>query len=115
MRRLALLLGIVAAIAGPMLRQAEAADDLARALCTWLAPEALESCDGGVGDEPEITTAKLDTSAAACRQDDAAQQVEQILPCAAFCPPLVPSFHDATQPIATSQHQRLAWLQRLLV
>src|SRR5690348_9248961 len=115
MRRLALLLGIVAAIAGPMLRQAEAADDLARALCTWLAPQALESCDGGVGDEPEVTTARLDAPAPACCQDDAAPQVEPILPCEAIFPRLVPSFHHAAQPLATSQHQRLAWLQRLLV
>ncbi len=58
MPRPVLLLCLIAALAGPLLYQAEAADDLAR----WMTRTAsgrvdLDRVDGGVGDEPYLASA----------------------------------------------------------
>jgi hypothetical protein len=50
---------LVAALFGPVLRRAEAADDLARLLFNLTEPSDIEPSDGGVGDEPEAGIAKL--------------------------------------------------------
>jgi hypothetical protein len=49
--RLVFLLGLLAAVAGTPLRQAEAADDLARALAELGDGNVIEPVDGGVGDD----------------------------------------------------------------
>jgi hypothetical protein len=49
---------LAAALAGPLLRSAEAADDLARSLTNLVERGNLAPRDGGVGDEPEMALAK---------------------------------------------------------
>ncbi len=56
MRRFAALLGLLAALSGTPLRQAEAASDLARALFQDSLPGNLQSPDGGVGDDSGVVT-----------------------------------------------------------
>ena len=56
MRHLAKLLCLLAALAGTPLRQAEAADDLARALAKLLEPAHIETPDGRVGDDSGVGT-----------------------------------------------------------
>jgi hypothetical protein len=52
-----ILIGLTAALSGPLLRQAEAAGDYARALATLLDPEdTILTPDGGVGDDMGETT-----------------------------------------------------------
>jgi hypothetical protein len=55
---------LVAALFGPLLRRAEAADDLARSIANLTEPSDIEPSDGGVGDEPEAGIAKLQVPAA---------------------------------------------------
>jgi hypothetical protein len=50
---------LVAVLAGPLFRRAEAADDLARILAGLVEPNDMAPRDGGVGDEPEAGIAKL--------------------------------------------------------
>jgi hypothetical protein len=54
MSRLFGWLALIAALSGPLLRHAEAADDLARSLAELREPASTEETDGGVGDEPEL-------------------------------------------------------------
>jgi hypothetical protein len=56
MRRLAALMILIAALTGTPLRQAEAADDLCRAVMELFQPASLEMPDGGVGDDSDIGT-----------------------------------------------------------
>jgi hypothetical protein len=57
------LLSLLAALAGTPLRQAEAADDLARSLAEVGCGDVLEEADGGVGDDAGDTI-KADASPA---------------------------------------------------
>jgi hypothetical protein len=50
-RRLMFLLSLIAALTGTMLRQAEAADDLARGLGQLASGNLVEESDGRVGDD----------------------------------------------------------------
>jgi hypothetical protein len=50
-----LSLSLIAALSGPLLRQAEGADDLIRSLAELGCPPLLEEADGGVGDDPGAT------------------------------------------------------------
>jgi hypothetical protein len=52
MRRVAWILGLLLLLFGPLLRGAEAADDLARELAQTRQAEGLQEPDGGVGDDP---------------------------------------------------------------
>ena len=56
MRHSAILLCLLAALSGTPLRQAEAADDLSRALVKFLQPASIETPDGGVGDDSCVGT-----------------------------------------------------------
>ena len=56
MRRAATIAGLLAALAGTPLRQAEAADDLSRSLAELVQPAHIESLDGGIGDDAEVGT-----------------------------------------------------------
>lgn len=56
MRRLAVLLSLLAALTGTPLRQAEAAEDFARAFSEWFQPANLQTIDGGVGDDSGVVT-----------------------------------------------------------
>lgn len=56
MRRLAFLLALLAALTGTSLRQAEAANDLARSLAEFSQDADLEAPDGGVGDDSGVVT-----------------------------------------------------------
>ncbi|RUL89492.1 hypothetical protein [Tautonia sociabilis] len=51
MRRLAILLSLLAAVTGTPLRQSEAAADLSRSLACLFPSDHLGSPDGGVGDD----------------------------------------------------------------
>jgi hypothetical protein len=51
MRRLAVLVGLIATLAGGPLRQAEAAADFARSAAERFESSSLETPDGGVGDD----------------------------------------------------------------
>jgi hypothetical protein len=55
MRRVTVLLSLIAALTGTPLRQAEAASDFSRILASLLQPAQLESPDGGVGDDSGVT------------------------------------------------------------
>ena len=55
MRRLMLLLSLIAAFAGTPLRLAEAAEDLAHILAELVDDGGIESTDGGVGDDSGVT------------------------------------------------------------
>jgi hypothetical protein len=54
MRHAASLVCLLAALSGTPLRQAEAADDYARALAKLSEPAHLEVPDGRVGDDPDV-------------------------------------------------------------
>jgi hypothetical protein len=56
MRRTAIILSLLAALTGTPLRQAEAADDLSRALAELCQPGQIEIPDGRVGDDSELGT-----------------------------------------------------------
>jgi hypothetical protein len=59
MRPILFLLGLIVTLSGPLLRQAEAAGDLGRALAARLdAAGTLAEPDGRVGDDPEEMTPK---------------------------------------------------------
>ena len=51
MSRFTVLLSLFIALTGTPLRQAEAADDLARSFAEYFEPANLEAPDGGVGDD----------------------------------------------------------------
>jgi hypothetical protein len=53
--RILLSLSLIAALSGPLLRQAEGADDLIRSLSELGCPPLLEEADGGVGDDSGAT------------------------------------------------------------
>jgi hypothetical protein len=53
--RLLLSLSLIAALSGPLLRQAEGAEDLIRSLAELGSPALLEEADGGVGDDSGAT------------------------------------------------------------
>jgi len=56
MSRVAALLFLFVILTGTPMRQAEAADDLARSIAESIEPANLESPDGGVGDDSGDTT-----------------------------------------------------------
>jgi hypothetical protein len=60
MTRLFGYLALTAALSGPLLRHAEAAEDLARALAELRDPGSAEETDGGVGDEAELGLLRAD-------------------------------------------------------
>jgi hypothetical protein len=51
MPRILVWLGLLAALSGPLLRQAEGAEDLVRSLAELGCPPLVEETDGGVGDD----------------------------------------------------------------
>jgi hypothetical protein len=56
MRRLAVLITLIAGLTGTLLRQAEAADDFCRFATELLQPAGVEIPDGGVGDDSGVGT-----------------------------------------------------------
>lgn len=87
-----LFLCLVAALLGTPLRQAEAAEDFARAMAGIDQDHDIESVDGGVGDDPELSITEDPASAIA-------------LPDVAL---LVPAFWDILRP--TSEASRLVFV-----
>jgi hypothetical protein len=63
--RIFLSLSLIAALSGPLLRQAEGAADLARSLAELGCPALLEEADGGVGDDSGSTILSMDPGAPA--------------------------------------------------
>jgi hypothetical protein len=57
------LICLIAALSGPVLRQAEAAGDLARQIAELGDAGSAEKPDGGVGDEPESALLRVGISA----------------------------------------------------
>jgi hypothetical protein len=57
--RTLLLCGLIAAVSGPLLRQAEGADDLARSLAELGDPPLVEGVDGGVGDDSGAAVVRI--------------------------------------------------------
>ena len=100
MRRLAILLSLIAALTGTPLRQAEAASDYARALAHCFQPANLETPDGGVGDDSGVITLT------AMQADFAAESL------LAACPFLLPPDFGlpAITPVqAEGLHERVWW------
>lgn len=110
------MLGLLAAVAGPLMRQAEAADDLARTLIALLSPCGIEPYDSGVGDEPELGAVK--STAAIALEAPAAAELHFAQP--ALSPNLpgrpAPLFSPRLLHEPPRAHaERLARLQLLLV
>jgi hypothetical protein len=63
-------------LGGPLLRQAEAAGDLARALADLSESDELEPADSGLGDEPSMGLARSEATLAAPCDDDSASADE---------------------------------------
>jgi hypothetical protein len=112
--RLVFLLGLLAAVAGTPLRQAEAADDLARALAELGDGDRIEMVDGGVGDDSGDTI-KADPSHAPLllmiADAPPAAPPGNALPCPG---PILLSRAGRNHPPPASPPQRLALLQCFL-
>lgn len=77
MSRAAVFLTLLAALAGTPLRQAEAASDASRILSKEFPADRLESVDGGVGDEADVS---LRGGSQASHQGDLSPSVAPLQP-----------------------------------
>src|SRR4051794_15697101 len=101
MQHAARLLCLLVALTGTPLRQAEAADDLSRALAGFFQPADIEPLDGGVGDDSGVGT--LETF------DPGSVNLGRDVEPSAVAPlqPLVPSHFDPCQ--ARRWRERVPW------
>ena len=112
------LLCLIAALSGTPLRQAEAADDFARAFGECGQGDALHTVDGGVGDDKEVSILKAggDTQSlpATILLSTADFNFASLLP-ASFLPKFGGRRHaDVSGLLPVSSARRFAWLQCFL-
>jgi hypothetical protein len=124
-RVLMYLLCLAAILSGPLLRQAEAAGDHARALATLLNPEgSLVTPDGGVGDDSGESTLKtgrsIDFGSLLIPYWDRLAEINCLPP---YSIPIVTPFAPGSpqrlparvSSLPDSSNRRQAWLQLLLI
>jgi hypothetical protein len=112
------LLCLIAALSGTPLRQAEAADDFARTFGECGQGDALQTVDGGVGDDKEVSILKAggDTRSlpAATLLATADINFASLIP-ASFLAKLGDHRHaDVSSLLPVSSARRFAWLQCFL-
>jgi hypothetical protein len=113
------LLCLIAALSGTPLRQAEAANDLARTIGEFGEGRAIEPIDGGVGDDAEVSILKAggDTQSMPATDLLAMADVQFTL----FIPPSYLQnvrdrrWVDPCGSLPASSARRLAWLQCFLL
>jgi hypothetical protein len=116
MRRLAVLMTLVAALTGTPLRQAEAADDLCRSIIELLQTANIEIPDGGVGDDSGVGT--LSGSHTSSLADPFTSTVRLLLPPVSAESPPTPCEVEALREVVwwppNPPNVRHAWLQNFL-
>lgn len=113
MFRTMFLLSVIAALSATPLRQAEAADDLARSLAETGQGDVLEPADGGVGDDSDNS---LKTSAPSSALDPR-PPLAPPLDATPFVAPAAEHVRQSRSPGAAvcASSRRLAWLQCFLL
>jgi hypothetical protein len=116
MRRLAVLMTLIAALTGTPLRQAEAAHDFCRSMIELLQTANIEIPDGGVGDDSGVGT--LSGLNASSLVDPLASPAPLLLPADSEGPPTAPVEVEALREVvwwpSNPPNVRHAWLQTFL-
>ena len=116
MKRLAALITLIAALTGTPLRQAEAADDLCRAMLDLLPTGHIEIPDGGVGDDSEVGTLSGPHTCAIA--DPLTTAAPFLLPPVSAGSPATPGELEALREVVwwppNPPNVRLAWMQTFL-
>ena len=112
MRRWAFLFSLLAALSGTPLRQAEAANDLARTLAEFSHAADIEAPDGGVGDDSGVMT--LSASHASSGETTACVDLFFLPPlstCIATTPAAAEGLSERVWWPQSPPSSRFAWLQ----